>query len=105
MSDSTFSLSEVQREFRDALRAFSEEKVAPHAAEADRNAEFPWKSYEACRQMELPALGVPEAYGGAGADSITQAIAVEELARGLRVDGSDRPHLQARDAAGDQLGK
>jgi alkylation response protein AidB-like acyl-CoA dehydrogenase len=31
--------------------------------------------------MELPALGIPEAYGGAGADSVTQAIAVEELAR------------------------
>ena len=31
--------------------------------------------------MELPALGIPEAYGGAGADTVTQAIAVEELAR------------------------
>ena len=55
--------------------------MAPHAAEVDRKAEFPWKSYEACREMELPALGIPEAYGGAGADTVTQAIAVEELAR------------------------
>jgi alkylation response protein AidB-like acyl-CoA dehydrogenase len=31
--------------------------------------------------MELPALGIPEAYGGAGADHVTQAIAVEELSR------------------------
>jgi alkylation response protein AidB-like acyl-CoA dehydrogenase len=31
--------------------------------------------------MELPALGVPEAYGGSGADHVTQALAVEELAR------------------------
>ncbi len=60
---------------------FAEEKVAPNAAEADRNAEFPWKSFEACKAMELPALGIPEAYGGSGADSITQAIAVEELSR------------------------
>ena len=56
-------------EFRDTLRAFCEEKVAPHAAEVDRNAEFPWKSFEACKEMELPALGIPEEYGGAGADS------------------------------------
>jgi alkylation response protein AidB-like acyl-CoA dehydrogenase len=55
--------------------------VAPHAAEADRNAEFPWKSFEACRDMDLPALGIPEAYGGSGADNVTHAIAVEELAR------------------------
>ena len=63
------------------MRSFSEEKVAPNAAEADRNAQFPWKSFEACKEMELPALGIPEAYGGSGADSVTQAIAVEELAR------------------------
>ena len=81
MSTSPFALSEVQRDFRETMRSFSEEKVAPNAAEADRNAEFPWKSFEACKEMELPALGIPEAYGGAGADSVTQAIAVEELAR------------------------
>lgn len=81
MSDSTFALTDVQQEFRATLRAFAEEKVAPHAAEADRNAEFPWKSFEACKEIELPALGIPEAYGGAGADSITQVIAVEELSR------------------------
>jgi len=76
-----FSLTDVQRQFRDTLRQFCEERIAPNAAEADRNAAFPWKSFEACRQMELPALGVPEAYGGAGADHVTQAIMAEELAR------------------------
>jgi alkylation response protein AidB-like acyl-CoA dehydrogenase len=81
VSDSTFNLTDVQHEFRETLRAFCEEKVAPHAAEVDRNAEFPWKSFEACKGMELPALGIPEAYGGAGADTVTQAIMIEELAR------------------------
>ncbi|HEY1443561.1 MAG TPA: acyl-CoA dehydrogenase family protein [Acidimicrobiales bacterium] len=83
MSDSipAFALTDVQREFRETLRTFCEEKVAPHAAEVDRNAEFPWKSFEACKEMELQALGIPEAYGGAGADAVTQAIAIEELAR------------------------
>jgi alkylation response protein AidB-like acyl-CoA dehydrogenase len=81
MSDSTFALSDVQRDFRQTMRAFCDEKVAPHAAEVDRNAEYPWQSFEACKEMELPALGIPEAYGGAGADTVTQAIAVEELAR------------------------
>ena len=81
MSSPAFDLTDVQREFRATLRSFCEEKVAPHAAEVDRTAEFPWKSFEACKEMELPALGIPEAYGGAGADTVTQAIAVEELAR------------------------
>jgi alkylation response protein AidB-like acyl-CoA dehydrogenase len=81
VSDSTFDLTDIQREFRDTLRSFCEEKVAPHAAEVDRKAEFPWKSFEACKEMELPALGIPEAYGGAGAGTVTQAIMIEELAR------------------------
>jgi alkylation response protein AidB-like acyl-CoA dehydrogenase len=81
VSTQTFALTDVQREFRETLRTFCEGKVAPHAAEVDRKAEFPWESFEACKEMELPALGIPEAYGGAGADHVTQAIAVEELAR------------------------
>ena len=81
VSTPSFALTDVQREFRETLRTFCEEKIAPNAAEVDRNAEFPWKSFEACKEMELPALGIPEAYGGAGADHVTQAIAVEELSR------------------------
>ena len=79
VSTSTFALTDVQRDFRATLRAFSEEKIAPNAAQADRTAEFPWKSFEACKEMELPALGMPAAYGGAGADTVTVAIMTEEL--------------------------
>ena len=81
MPDQGFALTDTQRQFRDTLRAFCEDRVAPHAAEADRLAEYPWKSFAACAEMELPALGLPTAYGGAGADMVTQAIATEELAR------------------------
>lgn len=81
VSTSTFALTDVQQEFRATLRSFAEEKIAPNAAEADRNAEFPWKSFEACKEMELPALGMPAEYGGAGADMVTVSIMAEELAR------------------------
>ncbi len=74
-------LSEDQRQFRQTLRRFCEERIAPHAAETDRTAQFPWASFEALRAMELPSLGIPEAYGGAGADTVTQAIATEEVSR------------------------
>ncbi len=77
----TFVLTEVQREFRDSLRRFCEERIAPNAAEADRSATFPWRSFDACRELELPSLGIPVEYGGAGADTVTQAIMAEELGR------------------------
>lgn len=81
MEQPQFTLTETQDELRLAVRRMCEERIAPHASENDRNATFPWESFKACVEMELPALGLPVAYGGAGADHVTQAIVVEELAR------------------------
>jgi len=78
----SFDLTTEQRSFRDVLRSFVDERVAPHAARYDREQIFPQDSFDACVEMELPSLGVPEAYGGAGADMVTQAIMAEEVARG-----------------------
>ncbi len=78
----SFDLNPEQRAFRDVMRGFVDERVAPHAEYYDREQVFPQKSFDACVEMDLPSLGVPEAYGGAGADMITQAIMAEELARG-----------------------
>jgi alkylation response protein AidB-like acyl-CoA dehydrogenase len=78
----SFGLTEEQRSFRDVLRDFVDARVAPNAARYDREQVFPQDSFDACVEMELPSLGIPEAYGGAGADMVTQAIAIEEVARG-----------------------
>ncbi|MHB8244261.1 MAG: acyl-CoA dehydrogenase family protein [Acidimicrobiales bacterium] len=78
---STFELSEDQQAFRDAVRRLAEEKVAPKAAEYDEREEYPWESFNACVAMELPAIGVPAEHGGQGADNVTQAVMVEEIAR------------------------
>jgi alkylation response protein AidB-like acyl-CoA dehydrogenase len=80
-------LSEDQRQFRQMLRRLCEDRIAPHAAETDRTAQYPWASFEAMRDMELPALGIPEAYGGAGADTVTQSLAVEEVSRACASTG------------------
>jgi alkylation response protein AidB-like acyl-CoA dehydrogenase len=77
----TFALNDAQKEFREALRQMCEERIAPHASQVDADAAFPWDGFKACVEMELPALGLPAEYGGAGADHVTQAIMVEELAR------------------------
>jgi alkylation response protein AidB-like acyl-CoA dehydrogenase len=77
----SITLSREQHEFRAAVRQFAEDKIAPRAAEVDRTAKYSWENFADCRAMELPALGIPEKYGGSGADHVTQAIMVEELAR------------------------
>jgi alkylation response protein AidB-like acyl-CoA dehydrogenase len=75
------TLSAEQREFRTVLRQFAEERIAPRAAEVDQTGEYSWDNFKDLLSMDLPGLGIPEAYGGAGADNVTQAIMVEELAR------------------------
>ena len=77
----TIILSDEQRDFRAALRQFCDDKIVPRAAEVDRTGEYPWDNFAACVSMELPALGIPTEYGGSGADHVTQALMVEELAR------------------------
>ncbi|MBF6556993.1 MAG: acyl-CoA dehydrogenase family protein [Acidimicrobiales bacterium] len=81
MNPPGFGLTETHRQFRDTLRRFAEDRIAPNAVQADRDATFPQKSFDACVELELPALGIPVEYGGAGADMVTQAIMAEELAR------------------------
>jgi len=78
----SFTLGEEQRAFRGVLRSFVDERIAPHAAHYDREQVFPQLSYDACVEFGLPALWVPAAYGGDGADLVTQAMVAEELARG-----------------------
>ncbi len=75
------TLTDEQRAFRESMRSFAEERIAPRAAEVDRNGVFPWDNFKDCVSMDLPGLGLGPEYGGSGADHVTQAIMVEELAR------------------------
>src|SRR5438105_4085696 len=75
------NLTEEQRSFRQVMRRFCDERIAPHAAAVDEAGDYPWDNFKACVDMELPALGIPGEHGGSGADHVTQAIMVEELAR------------------------
>jgi alkylation response protein AidB-like acyl-CoA dehydrogenase len=75
------TLTPEQQDFRAAVRQFAENKIAPRAADIDRTSTYSWENFADCRAMELPALGIPTEYGGSGADHVTQAIMVEELAR------------------------
>ena len=75
-------LSPEQQQIRDTLRAFARDELAPHAAAWDRDHTFP---HDALRALgELGALGivVPDAWGGAGLDYVSLAVALEEIAAG-----------------------
>ncbi|WP_344810706.1 acyl-CoA dehydrogenase family protein [Microlunatus aurantiacus] len=79
--DEIYTPTEEHRAFRAAVREVCDEKVAPHAAEADELGEFPKASFEALRAADFHAPHVPEAYGGVGADALAVVIVIEEIAR------------------------
>jgi len=75
-------LTQEQEMIRDSMRAFAQERLAPHAGEWDRGHIFP---AQALRELgELGALGmvVPEQWGGAGMDYMSLVLAIEEIAAG-----------------------
>jgi butyryl-CoA dehydrogenase len=76
-----FELTEEQTILRDAVREFAQNEVAPRAAELDRTGEFPLDLIRQCGELGLMGVIVPEEYGGAGMDSISYCLAVEELSR------------------------
>jgi alkylation response protein AidB-like acyl-CoA dehydrogenase len=75
------TLTDEQREFRAAVRQLAEERFAPRAAQIDARGEFPWDNFKDCVAMDLPGMAIPTEYGGSGADHVTRAIMIEELAR------------------------
>src|SRR5258705_6657829 len=76
-----FLTSDEQEDFRQAVRQMCEDKVAPGAAEADEKAQYPWHAHQAFSAMGLMGLTFPEDCGGSGADHVTWAICIEEIAR------------------------
>ena len=79
------SLNEHQIMIRDMARSFAAERLAPFAAEWDRDARFPAEAVKAMGELGLMGMLVPPEWGGAGVDYLTYALAVEEIAAG---DGS-----------------
>jgi short-chain 2-methylacyl-CoA dehydrogenase len=70
---------------RSTVRAFAQERVAPVAEELDRENRFPYDLVGELAELGLMGMTVPEEYGGGGADTVSYAIAIEEL---TRVDSS-----------------
>jgi len=76
-----FDLTDEQELLRQTVREFAESRVAPVAAELDRDARFPYELVAEMAQLGFMGIPIPEEYEGAGADTVSYTIAVEELTR------------------------
>jgi alkylation response protein AidB-like acyl-CoA dehydrogenase len=74
-----FQLTEEQRAIRDMVHDFAEKEIVPQAAEIDKTDEFPADLFRRMGEQGLMGLPFPEQYGGGGADTVSQALAVEEI--------------------------
>lgn len=80
-----FDFSEHHVLLRQSVREFAKAEIAPHAQTWDKEERFPRELVPKLAEMGLLGIRIPEEYGGAGLDTTSYAICVEEIAR---VDGS-----------------
>ncbi len=76
-----FDLNEEQEMVRNSVREFALNEIAPLAREYDEEEKFPRKQLEGLAELGLLGMIIPEEYGGAGFDSISYALALEEIAK------------------------
>jgi hypothetical protein len=90
-------LTDEQRLLRGTARAFAQNELAPHAVEWDREARFPKEALAELGTLGFLGMLVPPEYGGAGADHVGYALALEEIAAG---DGSVSTILSVHNSVG-----
>lgn len=76
-----FELNEEQRMYQRAVRDFCEAELKPYAAEVDETGDLRWEAIRKMPALGLTGLQVPEEFGGAGLDTISAVIAIEEVGR------------------------
>ncbi len=76
----SFALSSDQRLIVEHVRDYARAEIAPHAAQFDRSGDYPREQLRGLADLGLMGATVPEAWGGAGLDSVTYALCLEEVA-------------------------
>jgi butyryl-CoA dehydrogenase len=92
-----FDLTDDQKAIQDLCRDFARNEVAPQAQRNDEEERFPYELVKKMAELGLMGLPFPEEYGGAGADTVSYALAVMEIAR---VDASTGITLAAHVSLG-----
>jgi alkylation response protein AidB-like acyl-CoA dehydrogenase len=73
---------------RQAARDFAQNEIVPVAAQFDETGEFPYETIRKMGQLGLMGIEVPEAYGGAGLDTIAYVLAMEEVSQADAAHGT-----------------
>ncbi len=81
MSDALFPLSNEHVMIRDTTRDFAQKEIAPIALQFDESGEFPYETVRKMGALGLMGIEVPEEYGGAGLDTLSYVLAVEEVSK------------------------
>lgn len=81
------NLSSEQKLVLQTARDFANAKIAPRAAEIDRSHAYPRDLIEALGKMGLMGIAIPQAQGGGGMDTVTYALALEEISRACASTG------------------
>lgn len=76
-----FELTEEQQMVKKMVRDFAEEEIRPRAIEIDKEAKFPLDIFKKLGELGILGIPFPEKYGGSGGDTLTYALAVEEIGR------------------------
>lgn len=76
-----FSLTKEQTMIRNMVRDFAESVIGPRTIEIDKEAKFPTDIFKQMGELGLMGIPFPEEYGGSGGDTLSYAIAAEEIAR------------------------
>ena len=76
-----FELTKEQQMIKKMVRDFAEEVIRPRAIDIDVKAEFPEDIFKQIGELGLLGIPFPEEYGGSGGDTVSYAIAVEEIGR------------------------
>jgi butyryl-CoA dehydrogenase len=74
-----FELTEEQRMIRDTAREFAAREIAPKAAELDKSGRWPTEILSQMAELGLMGVAIPEEHGGAGMDTLSYALAMEEI--------------------------
>jgi len=75
-----FALTEEQQALRQTVREFARTEIAPLASALDREPRFPWETLRKMGELGLLGVTTPEEYGGAGLDTLTYTVLLEEVA-------------------------
>jgi alkylation response protein AidB-like acyl-CoA dehydrogenase len=80
-SGPSLALSPEHEMIRQTARDFAQKEIAPIAAEFDESGEFPYATVRKMGGMGFMGIEIPEAYGGAGLDTLAYVLALEEICR------------------------